>query len=203
MATCDACNQEMTTADACSEGIALIPLEVIQSGLELTRCHDCGVAPGGTHHPGCDVERCGACGHQAISCGCGQFDDDQREELQDELVAQDKDPEEIATAIAEREAQAKVADEQYWAERVNNRWAGVWPGALECHLLGYYCRDLHLDGEPASPERPLIPGGDKMQWHVPCAQDDEGAHADLNRWHAEGCPTVAAIIESNKNTPSV
>lgn len=34
------------------------------------RCHDCNIARGGLHHPGCDMERCPACGGQLISCGC-------------------------------------------------------------------------------------------------------------------------------------
>jgi len=34
------------------------------------RCHDCNIADGGYHHPGCDMERCPNCGGQLISCGC-------------------------------------------------------------------------------------------------------------------------------------
>lgn len=32
-------------------------------------CHDCLAAFGELHVPGCDVERCPACGGQMISCG--------------------------------------------------------------------------------------------------------------------------------------
>jgi hypothetical protein len=39
------------------------------------RCGDCGVIRGGSHHPGCDLQRCPACGGQLMSCGC-RFDED-------------------------------------------------------------------------------------------------------------------------------
>jgi hypothetical protein len=39
------------------------------------RCADCGVIRGGSHHPGCDLQQCPACGRQLKSCGC-RFDED-------------------------------------------------------------------------------------------------------------------------------
>lgn len=35
------------------------------------QCHDCSAYNGELHVPGCDSERCGDCGGQAMCCGCG------------------------------------------------------------------------------------------------------------------------------------
>ena len=85
MAICEFCKQEMTTADSCIE----VPVRIVGAELKQTpygeetkgpdgtsyidyspRCHDCGVAPGGFHHPGCDVERCPRCDGQLIGNHC-------------------------------------------------------------------------------------------------------------------------------------
>ncbi len=44
-------------------------------GASHQRCGDCGVAPGGFHHLGCDIQRCAVCQGQMFSCGC-RFDED-------------------------------------------------------------------------------------------------------------------------------
>ena len=33
-------------------------------------CPDCGVAPGGFHARGCDIEQCPYCGRQLLACVC-------------------------------------------------------------------------------------------------------------------------------------
>ena len=40
-------------------------------GDENCKCGDCGRKYGEKHDSGCDIERCPACGGQAISCDCG------------------------------------------------------------------------------------------------------------------------------------
>ena len=41
---------------------------------KLKRCPDCGCGHGEKHHGDCDVQRCGVCGKQQISCGCRSHD---------------------------------------------------------------------------------------------------------------------------------
>jgi hypothetical protein len=84
VAICAWCDQEMMVAGSCTVTVfhrdgEPYPLAVY--GKERfwppaqARCHDCGVLPGGAHHPGCDVAECPVCSGQLLSCGC-RFDED-------------------------------------------------------------------------------------------------------------------------------
>lgn len=87
MAICRWCYQEMSGdgVDSCKnnesiifpdgETLAAVPFKAHDS----ERCHDCNIADGGFHHPGCDMERCPRCNGQLIGCGClddGRDDDE-------------------------------------------------------------------------------------------------------------------------------
>lgn len=76
MAKCGWCEKEMLDESVC--GCSDNTQVVYPDGLALkslpydyeSRCGDCGVAVGGNHHPGCDMEKCPRCAGQLISCGC-------------------------------------------------------------------------------------------------------------------------------------
>ncbi|MBT7059204.1 MAG: hypothetical protein HN976_29175 [Lentisphaerae bacterium] len=80
MAICHACRLEMnhegtTTCpgDDCVRITARNHIPTVRYPRDAEgRCPDCNTAPGGHHHPGCDVERCPTCGGQRISCRCGR-----------------------------------------------------------------------------------------------------------------------------------
>ena len=79
MATCDLCNREMLTAASCSVDVLHADGRSFRLGpygseedwpTDGRPCGDCGVAEGGLHHVGCDIQRCPRCAGQFISCGC-------------------------------------------------------------------------------------------------------------------------------------
>ena len=75
---CNHCGEEMTIAKTCDgnrdvmfpDGTSLPAVRYFPMYPSVQRCHDCGIVPGGTHHPGCDMERCPQCSGQIIQCGC-------------------------------------------------------------------------------------------------------------------------------------
>lgn len=80
MAICEMCNQEMTTANGCTEltinvnnkemGRMAYGTEDGAIRWKHERCHDCGAKWAHKHHPGCDMEECPSCHGQLISCDC-------------------------------------------------------------------------------------------------------------------------------------
>jgi len=199
MAVCDTCDGEMTLVKHCEHGIDESALELAKKhcpDVELLDCPDCGVSPGACHHPGCDRETCGACGRQAMACGCGSFEEEEwLGDHEDEYGT----PEELEAAKNAAFTKADENDSKYWQERPNNRWLGMSRGTMECHILGWFSRDLHLDGSVPTPENPMKIGRGNMLWHQPCSKDDPGAGAALNRWHRHGCPTGDQLLPLLEN----
>jgi len=79
---CPDCNQEMITADGCTQETLIINgsdvrrcVESIFDDSETGRCHDCGRLNDGKHyhHYGCDAEKCPCCGGQLLMCECTVF----------------------------------------------------------------------------------------------------------------------------------
>ena len=106
MAICTLCDQEMTEAASCSVEILHqkgTPFELFPHGKDpgwrglRGRCPDCGVARGGFHHVGCDVQRCPACRRQLISCDCRW--DELRDEYDDDDPVDDDEVERIVVPI--------------------------------------------------------------------------------------------------------
>jgi len=90
---------------------------------QLKPCHDCGVAPGEFHTPGCDVERCAMCGYQAIGCDCiykvSGIDVDTMEDPTDEMYERfDAEIEKLGGRLP---------------------WTGHWPNLTECQEYGFWC----------------------------------------------------------------
>lgn len=89
IAVCTWCRAEMAPMAAClmnkvvefPDGMKMSSIPNGSENLGLM-CHDCGVAPGANHHPGCDAERCPRCRNleggrgQLISCGCLSMHED-------------------------------------------------------------------------------------------------------------------------------
>lgn len=81
MTICETCNQEMLTANGCTELTVNVNNKERarlaygkgerDTDIDLpVRCHDCGAIYGCLHHPMCDMEECPDCHGQLISCDC-------------------------------------------------------------------------------------------------------------------------------------
>lgn len=135
----------------------------------MKNCGDCGARPGRMHKPGCDVERCCLCGHQAISCDCvyavNGMDRD-RLELEHPAVYENGPTDAMLKKLSE--------EEKKWGGRLP--WTGDWPNKDACREFGLYSYWANRKtGEPMEFDL-KTPG----KW-VECAKDHPAAGEDLNR----------------------
>lgn len=107
-AICAICGEDMLSVDDCAHNrtityedgtvLSAIRYDSERRGWNMdNRCHDCNVAVGNYHHPGCDVEECPRCHRQLISCDCG---------VKNETVTEEKQVAQIVLS----EAKQKQAD---------------------------------------------------------------------------------------------
>jgi hypothetical protein len=111
MAKCLWCLAEMGDAETCDVDVLHrdgSPVPLTRYGDERdwpsarTVCGDCGVARGGWHHPGCDIQECPSCRRQLLSCDCrfDEHDDDEDwEDDCDDEFEEDGDELEAATEL--------------------------------------------------------------------------------------------------------
>jgi len=79
MAKCRRCKKEMCDSriKTCKtykvvnfpDGTTMSPMPYNPPDTNI-ECHDCGIAAGGVHHFGCDMEICPRCGGQFLGCSC-------------------------------------------------------------------------------------------------------------------------------------
>ncbi|MDZ7678217.1 MAG: hypothetical protein U5K29_06675 [Acidimicrobiales bacterium] len=162
MAICNFCYDEMLAAGGCTAVFHLDgrPVDRCPYGNEpgwpraTKRCGDCGVLPGSLHHPGCDVERCPLCWHQAICCGC-RFDEDRLddEDVPDwafELINALNRPEPAQLDFGSLAVDHRARHDE-WVGRIE-QWADANHAAFDADVAGHLLAVLLGDTDPSSTE---------------------------------------------------
>ncbi len=112
--SCSFCNQPMEPGRGCTlpeyDDLPAGPWKRVPS--ETKECRDCHVSRGQLHHPGCDQEKCPACGGIAVSCDCAAEGDEEEQEEREDPADVDKALEEVAAKPAEPEGHADEAPQE-------------------------------------------------------------------------------------------